>query len=219
MTFKHKLSARMALLKDRWVLIPMIGLLACERPVQVTGPVSTDVVQLVVAPKSLTLFPDQTVQFVAAGLTAAGDTAPVQVNWSVTGGTIMDPGVSATEATGTGATVTVAPVPVASVALTPGSMMVPPVTLQFTWTGAVSPAAVRPAATNWTVWSGNSVRDFGATTSCTTSVDTGPVTCTGLSQARSPIMGISTQRSFSRAIRADSLCLNVMTPSPALRRL
>src|SRR2546428_11728156 len=90
MTFMHKLSARMALLKDRWVLIPVIGLLACERPVQVTGPVSTDVVQLVVAPKSLTLFPDQTVQFVATGLTAAGDTGPVQVNWSVTGGTIMD---------------------------------------------------------------------------------------------------------------------------------
>jgi len=90
MTFKHKLSARLALLKDRWVLIPVIGLLACEKPLQVTGPVSSDVVQLVVSPKSLTLFPGQTVQFVAAGLTAAGDTGPVRVNWSVTGGTIMD---------------------------------------------------------------------------------------------------------------------------------
>src|SRR3989442_668635 len=144
MSFKHKLSARMALLKDRWVLIPVIGLLACERPVQVTGPVSTDVVQLVVAPKSLTLFPDQTVQFVAAGLTAAGDTAPVQVNWSVTGGTIMDTsssggghygdykssaqpgrdkvGASGTPRAGTeSATVTWAPVPVPPLRLTPGS--------------------------------------------------------------------------------------------------
>ncbi len=144
MTFKHKLSARMALLKDRLVLIPVIGLLACEKPVHVTGPVSSDVVQLVVSPKSLTLFPDQTVQFVAAGLTAAGDTGPVQVNWSWTGGTIMETGSSGGRhyghykssgqpgrykvvASGSpgpvidSATVTVAPVPVASVALSPAS--------------------------------------------------------------------------------------------------
>ena len=228
MTFKHKLSARMALLKDRWVLIPVIGLLACERPVQVTGPVSTDVVHLVVAPKSLTLFPDQTVQFVATGLTAAGDTGPVQVNWSVTGGTIMDtsssggrhyghykssaqPGRYKVVASGTpgavtdSATVTVAPVPVASVALTPGSASL--------FVGQSVQLNATPLDSIGGVLTGRVVTWTSSTSSIATVTGSGLVTAAGAGSAT--ITATSEGKQASASITGSTVPVATVGVSPA----
>jgi len=99
MTFKHKLSRRLALLKDRWVLLSVtthaaaLAVWACERPV--TGPQapSTPVVRIVTLPDSVTLNPSDMRQFVAYGRTQAGDSVPVAVSWSASGGTITGGGL------------------------------------------------------------------------------------------------------------------------------
>src|SRR5436190_445427 len=151
MTFKHKLSCRLALLKDRIpvlaaVVVAGIAAAACEKPVQLTDVGGGSIAQLVVSPRAVTLQTDQITSFTAVALTSAGDTAtnPMRVSWSVTGGSITDtsstggkhygrykaaqaPGkykVTAsdpTTATSDTATVTVIQVPVASVTVSPAS--------------------------------------------------------------------------------------------------
>ena len=83
MPFTFKLSQRLA--RIRWValLLTTAALAACEKPVGLTEVTST-LSRLVVSPKVLTLRPNQTADFMAVGLTNAGDTATVAVNWSVT---------------------------------------------------------------------------------------------------------------------------------------
>src|SRR6266516_4202235 len=92
MTFKHKLSRRLALLKDRAVLYFAASLAAavisCERPLATDQ--GADIAALVVWPKTVTLQQNQTTDFVAVGLTTAGDTVLIPVSWSVTGGSIVD---------------------------------------------------------------------------------------------------------------------------------
>src|SRR5205809_656955 len=92
MTFKHKLSRRLALLKDRTVLFAAATLAAavisCERPFATDQ--GADIASLVVWPKTVTLQQNQTTDFVAVGMTTAGDTVLVPVSWSVTGGSIVD---------------------------------------------------------------------------------------------------------------------------------
>src|SRR6266571_6584180 len=92
MTFKHKLSRRLALLKDRAVLYVAASLAAavisCERPLATDQ--GADIAALVVWPKTVTLQQNQTTDFVAVGLTTAGDTVLIPVSWSVTGGSIVD---------------------------------------------------------------------------------------------------------------------------------
>src|SRR5205809_352973 len=92
MTFKHKLSRRLALLKDRAVLYAAVTLAAavisCERPLATDQ--GADIAALVVWPKTVTLQQNQTTDFVAVGMTTAGDTVLVPVSWSVTGGSIVD---------------------------------------------------------------------------------------------------------------------------------
>ena len=87
MPFTFKLSQRLA--RIRWValLLTTAALAACEKPVGLTEVTST-LSRLVVSPKVLTLRPNQTADFMAVGLTNAGDTATVAVNWSVTSGSI-----------------------------------------------------------------------------------------------------------------------------------
>ncbi|MGH7546988.1 MAG: Ig-like domain-containing protein, partial [Gemmatimonadales bacterium] len=141
MTFKHKLSARLALMRDAVVLAALAST-ACERPVAVTTPSGDPVTQLVVLPQTLTIHPTQTAQLMAVAFTAAGDTGSVSVGWSVTGGSITDTsttggrhygrfqagaqtGTFAVIALGTPgavadtAVVAVTPVPVAAVTVTP----------------------------------------------------------------------------------------------------
>src|SRR2546425_11419899 len=95
MTFKHKLSARLALMKDRVVAVSPVLLaaavvFACERPVQLTDTGSGTVAQLLVYPKSMTVRTGQTADFMAVALTSAGDTAAAAVTWSATIGSITD---------------------------------------------------------------------------------------------------------------------------------
>jgi uncharacterized protein YjdB len=92
MTFMHKLSSRLARLKDRVAFAPTVALAAvvafgCERPVAITD-AGSPLTQFLVAPQVVTLQQNQSQDFTAVGLTAAGDTAPIAVSWSASGGAI-----------------------------------------------------------------------------------------------------------------------------------
>ena len=93
MTFKHKLSRRLAMLKDRRVISLAVVLVAaianCEQPLPITG-TGGGLAQLIVVPQTVTLMENQATDFVAFGLTTGGDTTSVAVSWSVTGGSITD---------------------------------------------------------------------------------------------------------------------------------
>src|SRR5436853_6412711 len=64
-------------------------IVACETDIP---PVATgdSVSQLVVSPHTVTLQPGEVQAFMAVGFTAAGDTAQINVTWSVTGGRLVD---------------------------------------------------------------------------------------------------------------------------------
>ena len=149
MTFKHKLSARLARL---WIALSIGGIfvvLSCQLPERrgISGPDSTVVEYLLLTPTSVTLAPSATTEFEVVGMNAAGDTAPSQVSWSVTGGALEDtssngnrhrgryragtqPGsykVIAQNKHGSGAdtaTVLVTSIPVASVVVSPASLTI-----------------------------------------------------------------------------------------------
>ncbi len=94
MTFKHKLSCRLALLKDRVVVASLAvlvtaAIVACEMPLRVTDPGGT-VANLLVSPKTLTLRQNATADFTAVAFMSTGDSASVTVSWSVTSGSITD---------------------------------------------------------------------------------------------------------------------------------
>src|SRR5258706_11694683 len=95
MTFKHKLSCRLALMRDRIVafspaLLAAAVVFACEMPVRLTDTGSGTVSQLVVYPKTMMIRTGQAADFMAVALTSTGDTAIASVNWSVTSGAITD---------------------------------------------------------------------------------------------------------------------------------
>ncbi len=152
MTFKHKLSRRLALLKDQPVVVAMAALavatiIGCEKPVRLTDPVTSSLARVVVSPQVLTLQQNQAADFMAVGFTSSGDTANVAVSWSVSSGSVTDTsttrgrhygryktgsdtGKVKVVATGNPggtsdtAVVTVTPAPVASVTLNPTSTTV-----------------------------------------------------------------------------------------------
>src|SRR6266516_3169254 len=98
MTFKHKLSCRLALLKDRRLITAMAVLAAaavvnCERPLSTTDPI-TSVARVVISPNSVTLQPNEMADFTAASFTAAGDSSPVGVLWHASSGVISDTGTT-----------------------------------------------------------------------------------------------------------------------------
>ena len=64
-------------------------IIACETDISPVGPVDS-VSQLVVSPHTVTLQPGEVQAFMAVGFTAAGDTAQINVTWSVTGGNLVD---------------------------------------------------------------------------------------------------------------------------------
>src|SRR5437773_10971558 len=97
MTFKHKLSCRLALLKDRIpvlaaVVVAGIAAAACEKPVQLTDVGGGSIAQLVLSPRAVTLQTDQITSLTAAALTSAGDAAtnPIRGSRSVTGASITE---------------------------------------------------------------------------------------------------------------------------------
>src|SRR5947208_16543502 len=83
MNFKHKLSARLARLKDL-VLFAALAATACERPV-LTGP-GDAVTRLVVFPRNLTVHPTDTAQLMAVAFPSSADPGSIRVNWRVTAG-------------------------------------------------------------------------------------------------------------------------------------
>ena len=90
MTFTYKLAQRLARLKHRTAIAAMVAvatIFSCELPVRSTGSGSS-ITQLVVAPKNVTLQPNQTYDFVAVGFTATGDSADVSVTWSASNGSV-----------------------------------------------------------------------------------------------------------------------------------
>src|SRR6266699_1777881 len=89
MTFKHKLSVRLALLKDALWVAPVVALVACKQPHSLVGP-GVVVTRVAVSPRQVALAPNQTARFMAVALTATGDSANVPVTWSATGGSIID---------------------------------------------------------------------------------------------------------------------------------
>src|SRR3989454_826921 len=94
MTFKHKLSKRLALM--RAPLAVVTALAACNlQDRRVTGPSlpSNPVVQVVTSPDTVTLDPYQTRQFLAYGRTKSGDSVAVAVRWTASGGTITSGGL------------------------------------------------------------------------------------------------------------------------------
>src|SRR2546430_3907656 len=64
-------------------------IIACETDTPPVGPVDS-ISQLVVSPHTVTLQPGEVQAFMAVGFTAAGDTAQINVTWSVTGGSLVD---------------------------------------------------------------------------------------------------------------------------------
>jgi len=94
MTFKHKLSARLALMKDLLVLFLTAVPFACEKPVSLADPGSV-VTHVAISPLSIELHSGQTSDFKAVGLTATGDTtvAGAAITWTAAGGSISASGL------------------------------------------------------------------------------------------------------------------------------
>src|SRR6267143_7008252 len=89
MTFKHKLSVRLALLKDVLPLVPVLALLAACEQARLTGPpikTNINVSSIVTVPASINLEPGQSQQFASYGRTPAGDSVDINVTWQAVGG-------------------------------------------------------------------------------------------------------------------------------------
>src|SRR2546425_4244381 len=219
MTFMHKLSRRLAMLKDRKAVVStaalaVVGILACEKPLELTDPPPDPVSRVVVSPKVYTLRQYEVADFVAVGLTSRGDTASLAVSWSVTSGGLTDTSTSngrhygryhAGSDTGkvkvvaTGhpggvadtAVVTVTPAPVTSVMVTPTSASVlQGQTLQLTATIKDSAGNVLSGrAITWTSSNSGVVTVSGS--GLVTGVAAGSATITAASEGQSGTASIS----------------------------
>ena len=90
MTFLHKLARRLARLKAGAVVAVAVvpaaaAFVGCELPI--SEPLPT-VSRLVVSPKTVTLASEESQDFMAVGFTSTGDTAPTDVTWSASGGSV-----------------------------------------------------------------------------------------------------------------------------------
>src|SRR5262245_17854071 len=85
MTFKHKLSHRLALIRDL-VLAATVVLAACEIPSRL----SLNASRVIVSPSTLVMSSNQTTDLVAVALTAAGDTVSSGITWTASAGSVTD---------------------------------------------------------------------------------------------------------------------------------
>src|SRR5256885_15297338 len=90
MPFTFKLSQRLARMRCAVLLLATAALAACEKPTGLTDPAGT-LSQLLVAPKVLTLRPNQTADFMAVGPPNTRDTAAPAVGWRGTSGALTHP--------------------------------------------------------------------------------------------------------------------------------
>src|SRR4051794_38842988 len=82
MSFKHKLSRRLAVL----VGVGVVAVIACELPA--TRPQTPTVAALIISPKAVAVQPNHDVAFMAVGLMTSDDTAQIIVTWGARDGTI-----------------------------------------------------------------------------------------------------------------------------------
>ena len=78
-------SGRPFLIKRTWVWLLATLAIGCELPTRVPNDPTA---RVVVLPQSVALFPNQSITFMAVGLTSVGDTSQAGVTWSVTGGSM-----------------------------------------------------------------------------------------------------------------------------------
>jgi hypothetical protein len=90
MTFKHRLSRRLALVRVAATVAALAAVASCDFLPAETS--SLEVTQVVVVPGSTTLEPEQEYQFAGYGRTEAGDSVAVALVWSTTMGTISPGG-------------------------------------------------------------------------------------------------------------------------------
>jgi len=236
MTFMHKLSRRLAMMKARVVLAAAatcavaVGF-ACELPIR-TAPNGATLAFLVLSPKTVTLQENQPASFMAVGLTAAGDTvrASIAVSWSVTGGSILDtsssngrhyghyqatvpPGqvkvraVAQPGGQSDSASVTVIPAPVASVSVTPPSAS--------TSVGLTVQLTATPKDANGNPLSGRVITWASNNTAVATVSGNGLVTAVAAGSAT--ITATSEGQSGTAAVTVSSVPVAsvTVTPSPA----
>jgi len=91
--FAFKLAHRLSRLRDLGLGFALAALGACETTRSVSVVTNPTIASVVVVPDSVTLTPGQTRQFFAYGRTTAGDSVPVSVTWTATGGTITSIGL------------------------------------------------------------------------------------------------------------------------------
>ena len=89
MTFKHKLSARLARL---WYgpLVALLATASCQVATRDSVGPTGELDRMNLTPGAVTLGGSATTDFVAVGMTASGDTAEASVSWSVTGGQLLE---------------------------------------------------------------------------------------------------------------------------------
>src|SRR2546426_791321 len=230
MTFASKLAQRLARLKHRTAIVATVVaamIVGCELPVRTTDPGST-IAQLVVAPKNVTLQPNQAYDFVAVGFTATGDSAVESVAWSASDGTVTSSssgkrhygnyhnancGVSKVVATSNPgnlsdtATVTVSgcTVPVASVSVSPASATVA--------AGQSVQLTATPKDANGTPLSGRTVAWSSSSTSVAIADVNGNVT--GLAPGAATITATSEGQSGTAAITVTNVPVASVTVTPA----
>ena len=230
MTFTYKLAQRLARLKHRTAIVATVVaamIIGCELPVRTTDTGSI-ITQLVVAPKNVTLQPNQTYDFVAVGFTATGDSADESVSWSATDGSVTSSssgkrhyghyhnancGVSKVAATSNPgnlsdtATVTVSgcTVPVASVTVSPASATV--------GAGQAVQLTATPKDANGNPLSGLTVTWSSSNTSVAIADVNGNVT--GLAPGSATITATSEGQSGTAAITVTNVPVNSVTVTPA----
>src|SRR5438128_158131 len=230
MTFTYKLAQRLARLKHRTAIVATVVaamIVGCELPVRTTDPGST-IAQLVVAPKNVTLQPNQAYDFVAVGFTATGDSAVESVAWSASDGTVTSSssgkrhygnyhnancGLSKVVATSNPgnlsdtATVTVSgcTVPVASVSVTPASATVA--------AGQAVQLTATPKDANGTPLSGRTVTWSSNNTSVAIADVNGNVTA--IAPGSATITATSEGQSGTAAITVTNVPVVSVTVTPA----
>ncbi|HYL72355.1 MAG TPA: fibronectin type III domain-containing protein, partial [Candidatus Dormibacteraeota bacterium] len=80
------------------VLSLVLGLAACDFGRPPTDPIGRTVTRIVVTPDSVVLDPQQSQQFLAKGITAAGDTVAATVRWSASAGSVSTNGMYTADA-------------------------------------------------------------------------------------------------------------------------
>jgi uncharacterized protein YjdB len=87
MTFKHKLSHRLALLRDI-LLAGTVAFAACK--LESRASLDATASKVIVSPETLVVASNQTAEFVAVALTLAGDTATSGITWTASAGSVTD---------------------------------------------------------------------------------------------------------------------------------